>query len=81
MMRCGECNSARYCSKYCLKQHLPYHVKYCSAITDLEYFELQKLYKNHSVRQEQIDVKTQNKLVKLIGKKPVVKCSLDGGEL
>ena len=36
------------------------------------------MYKEHSVRQEQIDVKTRNKLVKLIGEKPVVNCILDG---
>ena len=77
-MRCGDCKSARYCSKYCQQQHFPYNVKYCSAITDLEYIERQKLYKEHSVRQEQIYVKIQNKLVKLIGEKPVVKCILDG---
>ena len=78
MMRCGDCKSARYCSKYCRQQHFPYHVKYYSDITDLEYIERQKLYKKHLVRQEQIDVKTRNKLVKLIGEKPVVKCILDG---
>ena len=76
---CGKCKSAQYCSKSCQKQHIVYHRKYCSAIMDLESLELQKLYKDYSVREEQIDVMTKTKLIKLIGVRPMLKCFLDDG--
>ncbi|MCH2405578.1 MAG: hypothetical protein MK200_05230 [Nitrosopumilus sp.] len=69
-----------YCSKHCQKKHFPKHRKYCSVITDLENLEVQKLYKNHSVREEQVDTKTRSKLIRLIGDKPLMFCTLDGVE-
>ena len=78
VMRCGKCKCAIYCSKLCQKKHFPYHTQYCTAISDLEKLELKKLYKDHTVREEQIDSKTRTKLLKLIGEKPMLKCTLDG---
>ena len=51
---------------------------YCSAISDLEKLETKKLFQGFTVRQRQVDAKTQAKLVKLVGEKPMLRCRLDG---
>ena len=76
--RCSGCKSARYCSKECQRQHHSYHQVYCNAIGQLEKFEKQKLYGSRSVRQELLDFKKQARLAKLVGKKPMLSCWLDG---
>ena len=47
-------------------------------IVDLEKIETEKVYKDLSVRQVQIDDKVRRKLVKLIGDKPMLQCQLNG---
>ena len=76
--RCGGCRATMYCSKKCQSSHRSYHATFCSAITDLEKLEIDKLYRGHSVRQQQLDTKTQTKIVKLVGEKPILRCRLDG---
>ena len=76
--RCGGCKATAYCSSKCQKEHRSYHAVYCKAIHDLHELEKNKLYQGFSVRQQQLDIKTRAKLVKLVGEKPVVKCFLDG---
>ena len=78
MFKCGVCKSGIYCSKQCQKKHYPDHSKFCSAISQLEKLKLKKLHKDYSVREEQMDVKTKKKFIKLIGEKPMLKCKLDG---
>ena len=75
--RCANCKSTHYCSKKCQKSHLDHHTKYCSTIADLKKLETEKLYGNKTVRQKHLDFKTQKKLVKLIGQKPILNCQLD----
>ena len=76
--RCSGCHATSYCSRKCQKSHHAYHAPYCSAINQLEKFEINKLYRGFSVRQQQLDAKTQTKLVKLVGEKPILRCLLDG---
>ena len=78
IQRCSVCHSNKYCSKECQKKHFPYHTQFCSAIVDLKKLETDKMYKEYSVREEQVDAKSRSKLVSLIGEKPMVKCYLDG---
>ena len=78
---CSSCKSTRYCSKKCQKVHWSYHSAYCQAITDLEKFEKDKVYKGKSVRQAQVNEVTRRKLVKLVGDKPKFQCFLDGKDV
>ena len=70
--RCGGCRATSYCSKRCQRSHHAYHSAYCSALSDLEKLEINKLYQGRSVRQQQLDTKTQTKIVKLVGEKPIL---------
>ena len=81
MLRCGNCKATKYCSKRCQKEHFSHHSKYCSAISDLAEFELKKLYNDHSVREQQVDGKTRTKMLKLIGEKPMLNCTLDNTDV
>ena len=78
---CGKCKSTRYCSRECQKEHFRAHKVYCSVISDLEEHELKKLYRDYTVREEEVDVKTKKNLMKLIGEKPMLRCSLDTKEV
>ena len=79
--RCGNCKMTSYCSKQCQKEHFPHHSKYCSVIVDLLKVETQKLFKDFSVRQVQIDFKTKKKMMKLVGEKPMLSCYLGGKQV
>ena len=79
--RCGKCKLVAYCSKECQKDHLDHHKVYCSMIVDLQKIELWKLYRDHTVSQKNLDWKTQTRLVKLVGDKPMLRCQLDEEEV
>ena len=49
---------------------------YCSAIESLENLERGKLYRDFSVRQCQVDSGTKKKLLRLVGRKPLLNCIL-----
>ena len=76
--RCGNCKMVSYCSKKCQKSHWKDHAVYCSAIVDLVKCEKEKIYGNHTVRQNQMDFKTKRKMMKLVGDKPMLNCQLGG---
>ena len=40
--------------------------------------EVEKVYKDHTVRQDATDAKLRKKMVKLVGRKPMLKCKIDG---
>ena len=73
--RCISCDGGCYCSESCLKLHEPAHKDICNMIQRLAAHELKK--KVISVR-EIGQVKVKNKLVRLVGEKPVLRCSLNG---
>ena len=75
MKRCKKCKSGCYCSTSCRNKNVPSHEKLCEAIQDLQVIENQK--KVFSVR-ETGQVKVQNRLIRLIGEKPLLNCSLNG---
>ncbi len=75
---CSGCKSTKYCSKECQKAHHNHHSTYCDAISDLEKLEKQKIYGDKSVREQQLDFWKHAKIVKLVGNKPMLSCSLNG---
>ena len=52
-----------------------------SMIKDLKEIETQRIYRELSVREIQINDRTRKKLIKLIGDKPMVSCRLGGKEV
>ena len=78
--RCGRCKSTAYCSKECQISHFYIHTPWCSTIESLEKLEKEKRYEGRTVRQGHVDWKTQSKMLKLVGKKPIIECFLDGGK-
>ena len=78
--RCGKCKLISYCSKECQRLDIDHHEVYCSAISSLQKIETDKLYGDRTVRQKHLDWKTQRKLVKLVGEKPMLRCKLDEKE-
>ena len=78
--RCGRCKLISYCSKDCQRLDSDNHQIYCNAIVDLQKIEKEKLYRDKTVRQKHLDWKTQRKLVKLVGEKPMLRCMLDSKE-
>ena len=59
--RCGRCKLVSYCSKKCQKLHLEEHSKYCGALADLMKLEVEKVYKDHTARQDATDAKLRVK--------------------
>ena len=78
--RCKDCKGGRYCSSSCRDSHKPAHEELCGHIQELEKIEVKKLLADaFSVREEnQVPAKIRNELVKLVGEKPLLHCSLDG---
>ena len=78
--RCKDCHGGRYCSRACREAHKPDHQELCGHIQQLEKLESTKRLVNaFSVREEnQVPVKIRNALVKLVGDKPLLNCTLDG---
>ena len=76
--RCSRCKSTIYCSKECQWSHFGHHEKWCKTIASLQKIETEKIYKDKTVRQCQLDWKTQSKMIRLVGRKPMVNCHLDG---
>ena len=50
-------------------------------IVDVKKIETEKVFKDLSVRQVQVDDKVRRKLVKLIGDKPMLHCRLNGRDV
>ena len=73
--KCKLCDGGCYCSEKCRIAHEPAHAHICKMIQQLAAQELQK--RVFSVR-EIGQVKSRNKLVRLVGEKPVLDCSLNG---
>ena len=80
--RCRDCKSGCYCSKVCRESHVPTeaHQDLCPHIQKLAAME--KAKQVFSVREtSQVNGRVRRKLVKLVGEKPMVVCSLNGVDM
>ena len=78
--RCKCCRGGRYCSSKCRAVDEPNHAVMCGYIKKLEEIEASKRVLNaFSVRElNQVKVRLRNRLVKLVGEKPMLDCSIGG---
>ncbi len=80
MKRCRSCWSGCYCSKECREAHAADHGKLCNYIQELE--EIEKNKRVMSVREaNQVQRKLRNKLIRLVGERPILNCSLGNDKL
>ena len=80
--RCKNCKSGCYCSRVCRERHVPSgsHQNLCLNIQQLEAIEKAKRVFN--VREtSQVNGNVRRRLVSLVGKKPMVECTLNGEEV
>ena len=80
LKRCSRCKATTYCSKLCQRSHFLHHEQWCTTIESLKKLETAKIYRDRTVQQCQVDVKTQTKMLRLVGRKPMVRCCLDNKE-
>ena len=77
--QCSRCHSGKYCSRGCQKDDWENHKVLCSAITQLNDQNREKAVNQISYKcTSALTPKEQMKLVKLVGNKCTVNCSLDG---
>ena len=79
LYRCSKCACSVYCSKECQREHYSVHKCLCTAISSLEELERQKQFRNFDCSYETTMTPRQHqKLVKLIGDKPLIEFTLEG---
>ena len=82
--KCCKCNSGRYRSRDCQRKQFNEHEKYSRYISELESLEQEKLKhysKDYSVTDnETLPTKLRNKLVKIVGKRPLINCYLNNAK-
>ena len=78
--RCKCCHGGRYCSSKCRAADAMNHAVLCSHIQKLEEMEASKrLLNTVNVRElNQVKVKLRKNLVKLVGEKPMLGCTIGG---
>ena len=77
--RCKLCGSGCYCSEKCQVKHQPKHQEVCKWIQQLEKIENSK--RVLTVQEVcQVNYRTRNKLVKLVGEKPMLHCTINDQE-
>ena len=80
--RCKQCKGGCYCSGKCRENHKTEHRELCENIIKLEEMEAAKREANaFSVRESnQVKLKLKNRLVNLVGEKPMLSCVVGGIE-
>ncbi len=80
MKRCTHCWSGCYCSRECKEAHAEDHKEMCVYIQELE--EMEKNKRVMSVRETNlVQRKLRNKLIKLVGERPMLDCHLGNTKL
>ncbi|XP_061153460.1 uncharacterized protein LOC133167007 isoform X1 [Syngnathus typhle] len=80
LQTCTSCSTASYCSKACQTQHWPEHKHICTAVRMVDHHLSERREKGWSSHMGKLDIfqnKQGRKLVKLIGRRRMVKCTFD----
>ena len=81
IFRCKRCHAGLYCSKDCQKNGWNDHKDLCENITKLDLQIKEKMFANVNFSSRvNLTPNEELKLVKLVGQKCTVHCSLDGVE-
>ena len=76
--RCSACHSGIYCSKQCQTSHNFYHKEICTAIQEVENYSNTMFVNNiRTSFQSHLSPKEESKIVKPIGSKCLVNCSIN----
>ena len=82
LLQCDVCESGCYCSAACAESHKPDHQLLCSSIVSLkEYEDAKEKYRQRmesSKTKSPLSYKLNQKIISLIGERPVLKATLDG---
>ena len=81
MFQCKHCHAGRFCSKECQKSCWQDHKVLCEIIVKLEsQLKARMFSKLNYISRSSLTPKEEIKLVKLVGRKCVVNCCLEGKE-
>ena len=79
--RCSKCLSGRYCSKECQYVDFNLHRDICNYISQLESIEQEKKFKSFNCSfKTPTSEKDRMKLIKLVGRRPLIKFTLNSKE-
>lgn len=80
-LRCSQCNTSYYCSKFCQREHWNEHRKLCQAISEVERRERGPMTGGQTLKTSFLAHLTptqRSKLTKLVGRKCIVSCFVQG---
>ena len=80
-LRCSQCHTSYYCSKFCQREHWNEHRKLCQAIREVERREREPMTGGESLKTSfpaHLTPRQGSKLTKLVGRKCIVSCLVEG---
>lgn len=77
-LRCSQCHTSHYCSKVCQREHWEKHKKLCQAISEVELRERASVETLKTSFSSHLTPRQRSKLTKLVGRKCVVSCLIQG---
>ena len=77
-LRCSQCHTSHYCSNVCQREHWEKHKKLCQAISEVELRERASVETLKTSFSSHLTPRQRSKLTKLVGRKCVVSCLIQG---
>ena len=76
--RCAKCKAVRYCCTVCQRKHGQQHKTLCAAIAELSKAHDENLNAEEQFYKCCLSPREQSKLIRLVGRRCLVKCFLSG---